>query len=1412
MKDKSVAPVLLFDPARQRRLIEGLVGRVAASRGDHERLLSSQSAQHHDLERQLAEQLTALRQNCHQDRQSTLRQWDEAQEEAIASYEAATIQTRDQLRRIRTKYRKTSKEQTKIIEGKVEKRLIAIEHQYNQRKTQPKKQQAADYRQLDEVLAAGDKDLEWARALTIRRIDRLLDVEFPQDPYTEFQEAEPESVRDAYELIIRQNRRVKAVTVEMQTGFASKIVDSFYLPAAVAVMILIGSLVVFRMNPKEPLWWYIGVAGGSGFLGFAAYAILLFPLRKMTRRLHPASERIRHASEMAVKHGKLLSKTQADEAGRELLERRKTHHAEAARWKRDQLVDMQKKLDAAQADEQKKLEAQLERIDTQFRSGYATLQRTMRERAETLATNINEKLSQSDTQAGQTRERSLQTHQENLQSLAARLETGLRRGMNRILAATDLLNYRFPPWQQILASPPEPHESIDFLPLGHLRLGKRLRSRFQKALGAADPNGEVQKAEVPRKGTEPNAHRLMDSNGEAQGAEILADIEVPDAMPLAIHRRRHCGVLIETPAAKLEKGIGIAHQILWRLLSGAMPGRAKVTLIDANSRGQHFASFMALADHDPLLIHHRVWTTSDKISQRLGELTEHVENVLQASLRDRFERIEDYNEVAGSLAEPYHGVAVVGFPDEMSRESYTHLKSLIESGSRCGVFVILVVDPAKPWPADMPVPSSDKLLRISYRDPEPPAGQEHRTDKPGNTSGHWICESEGLDDLPFCPAPPPPTEVREPLVRRIGKASLDAARVVVELETLLPGGLIPTGEQTQHTDTGIAITIGSQGAGRTRELTLGEGVRQHVLIAGKTGSGKSTLLHSIITAGAALYEPDQLQFYLLDFKKGVEFKVYADTGLPHARVIGIESEREFGRSVLQRLDAELTSRGELFRQASVQEMAEFRQQRPETVMPRIILVVDEFQELFTRDDSLAADCTALLDRLVRQGRSFGIHVILSSQSLAGANSLPRATLGQMAVRVAMQCSEADAAMILADDNTAARLLSRPGEAIYNDASGLLEGNHPFQVAWLGPKEHGKMLREIVARDAEFAQTLPPPIVFEGNRASRFTTKLARTALASASPSDKIVGLLGEAVELGPPTTLRFQADTGRNALLVAPPKMRVSVVGAVIATAIEHSPDLSIVLLDGSRADDGGSLADWIDQAGIDARIVRTRDAETHMIELAELVAARVAQESGSEVAAMPNQPAEQPRFTGSFSLDDPSAAVSSPSGDSSTPDVTEASPSVAESSPTGSPSHSAEPIADDGHPMLVIVDALDRLRDLRQSESLDFSLDASSKPSGSKAFQSVLRDGPSVGVFVLVTLPSAEILSRWLPRQSQHDLELRLIGPINAADSSLLIDSPAASELSPATMVLYDDADGRTTKFRICDPPARAEIEELRA
>src|SRR3954453_10282780 len=126
----------------------------------------------------------------------------------------------------------------------------------------------------------------------------------------------------------------------------------------------------------------------------------------------------------------------------------------------------------------------------------------------------------------------------------------------------------------------------------------------------------------------------------------------------------------------------------------------------------------------------------------------------------------------------------------------------------------------------------------------------------------------------------------------------------------------------------------------------------------------------------------------------------------------------------------------------------------------MLLIVDEVQGFFVEEDKLAQDATLLLDRLVRQGRAFGIHVHLGSQSLGGAYSMSRSTLGQMAVRIALQCSETDAHLILSEDNSAARLLTRPGEAIYNDANGMIEGNNYFQVVWLSDERREAYLQEI----------------------------------------------------------------------------------------------------------------------------------------------------------------------------------------------------------------------------------------------------------------------------------------------------------------------------------------------------------------
>jgi energy-coupling factor transporter ATP-binding protein EcfA2 len=356
---------------------------------------------------------------------------------------------------------------------------------------------------------------------------------------------------------------------------------------------------------------------------------------------------------------------------------------------------------------------------------------------------------------------------------------------------------------------------------------------------------------------------------------------------------------------------------------------------------------------------------------------------------------------------------------------------------------------------------------------------------------------------------------------------------------------------------------------------------EFIVILGPSGSGKSTLLHVLVTSLALHYPPDQVELYLVDFKKGVEFKTYARRRLPHARVVAIESEREFGLSVLERLDAELRERGDLFRAHGMQDLPAFRAAQPARPLPRVLLVIDEFQELFVEDDRVAQKAALLLDRLVRQGRAFGIHVLLGSQTLAGNYSLPRSTLGQMAVRIALQCSEADAHLILSEENTAARLLTRPGEAIYNDANGLYEGNQPFQVVWLPDAERDGYLEQIGALAERQGLACAPPVVFEGNADADPAENPELNALLASAQWSSSPGVskawLGAPVAIQAPTCVEFARAGGNNLLAVGHrEEAAAGVLGAAVlslaagqppACGADTRPETTFYLFDGARRD-----------------------------------------------------------------------------------------------------------------------------------------------------------------------------------------------------------------------------------------------------
>jgi DNA segregation ATPase FtsK/SpoIIIE, S-DNA-T family len=780
--------------------------------------------------------------------------------------------------------------------------------------------------------------------------------------------------------------------------------------------------------------------------------------------------------------------------------------------------------------------------------------------------------------------------------------------------------------------------------------------------------------------------------------------------------------------------VHVLQAVMLRLLATIPPGKVRFTIIDPVGLGENFAGFMHLADFDDILVTNRIWTEPQQIESRLADLTEQMENVIQKYLRNDFQTIAEYNDFAGEVAEAFRVLVVANFPVNFTEAAARRLTSIAASGARCGVYVLMTTDTNQPLP-----------MRFDLKDVE-----SYSTNLTWD-GGKFIWKEPEFGKFPLAVDSPPPEERFTQIVQLVGESAKDSRRVEVPFEYIAPADDKWWAGSTAH---GIDVALGRAGATKLQHLRLGHGTSQHVLVAGKTGSGKSTLLHALITNLALTYSPAEIELYLIDFKKGVEFKTYATHELPHARVIAIESEREFGLSVLQNLDSELRRRGDLFRNLGVQDLAGFRQAEPATALPRILLVVDEFHELFVEDDKIAQDAALLLDRLVRQGRAFGMHVLLGSQTLGGAYSLARSTIGQMAVRIALQCSENDAHLILSEDNSAARLLTRPGEAIYNDANGMVIGNNPFQVVWLADERREVYLegiRELAARhEPPFA---PQQIVFEGNvPADVSRNRLLGGLLAAETSNETPLGpcaWLGEAIAIKDPTAAVFRSQNGCNLLLIGQhdESARAIMAAALISLAGQqlpaenqpqnghrHSAEARFYLLEPTRTSDrpGPTLAQLAESLPHPVRVVGRRDVPAIMTELADEVERR-------HSAEQPDVPA-----------------------------------------------------------IYFFVFDLARFRDLRRDESLGYSFGGEPRPANpGQQFSDILREGPAVGVHTIAWCDTLNNLQRAVDRQGLREFDLRVLFQMSGADSSQLIDLPLASKLGPNLALFYNEEEGRIEKFR---------------
>ncbi len=512
---------------------------------------------------------------------------------------------------------------------------------------------------------------------------------------------------------------------------------------------------------------------------------------------------------------------------------------------------------------------------------------------------------------------------------------------------------------------------------------------------------------------------------------------------------------------------GLLRSVLLRLLATAPAGNLLVRAVDGTGGGLVFQAFDRLADAGLLAP-----PATDRAGLRtvLSEAEQWVRPARSLTVRP-------------SRRERTLLLVVAALPEHTEGSDLVRIAALAQRGPDANLHLIVAGWPPVPLTPETVQAPLARTTMVSVKPThafvsDPPGGRFTADAEEGAPTG-WLNAPVQLD-------PDPPESLVDRVCHELAGQSAVAARLTLADVLPDPGEELWSGDSAD----GLATIVGHDGdtqlALRFNDLT------PHWLVGGRSGAGKTAFLVNVLYGLGSRYGPDQLALYLLDFKEGVSFTEFVPTPrdrtwLPHARAVGVESDREYGLAVLRELDAEMTRRSVAYKRAGVAKFAELRaaaaeEGRPHR-LPRILCVIDEFQVLLAGTDPLAIEAVSLLESLARKGRSYGIHLVLASQTVMGVEALYTkrdSIFGQFPVRVALP----GGGDVLEPTNDSAAGLAL-GTAVVNTAGGLggprgATRGHERIVQFPDPHGDKQALLELrhklwQTRDDD----APPPRVFAG---------------------------------------------------------------------------------------------------------------------------------------------------------------------------------------------------------------------------------------------------------------------------------------------------------------------------------------------
>lgn len=260
----------------------------------------------------------------------------------------------------------------------------------------------------------------------------------------------------------------------------------------------------------------------------------------------------------------------------------------------------------------------------------------------------------------------------------------------------------------------------------------------------------------------------------------------------------------------------------------------------------------------------------------------------------------------------------------------------------------------------------------------------------------------------------------------------------------------------------MSVTIGYDASGAPFDYNIGiNNDHYHGFVIGGTGSGKSRFLHNIILGLSLKYRPEDLELHILDLK-GSEFGRYKD--LKQARSVLIEeADVQITYEVLSEIERKIDERKVLFGKYGASDLKHYEEIGKGPHLPQILLIVDECQELFVAksdDNEMTKKVVNIIKLIATKGRSWGVHMLLGTQSINNAPLLDEGILTQIQDHFILPCVDSDAKQIVSSDHKervgqeAARLQrekkSNPGQCFYQ---GTADGYKNFKFNYV---EKGKM--------------------------------------------------------------------------------------------------------------------------------------------------------------------------------------------------------------------------------------------------------------------------------------------------------------------------------------------------------------------